>query len=113
VTVGELRWVELLSSGGHTQRGRRPAIIVQSEKTSSRLSTVLVVPLTSQLDALRFPGTVLVEADSQNGLRRTSVALVFQLTAIDTRYLSNRIGEISQEVLEEIFSALDVLTGRV
>jgi mRNA-degrading endonuclease toxin of MazEF toxin-antitoxin module len=88
VTLGEVRWVEFPARGGHAQAGRRPAIIVQS---STGLSTSLIVPLTSQLDALRFPGTVLVEADSQNGLRRASVALVFQLTAIDRRYITDRL----------------------
>lgn len=109
MTVGEVRWVELPARGGHAQAGRRPAIIVQS---TTNLPTTLVVPLTSKLDALRFPGTVLVEADSQNGLRRASVALVFQLTAVDRRYITDRLGEISKEVLEEIRLAFDKLTGR-
>ena len=112
MTVGEVYWVELPTKGGHAQSGRRPAIIVQDQKVSSRLSTVLVVPLTSQHDALRFPGTVLVETDANNGLRHPSVALIFQLTAVDRRYLSSPLGVISQDVLDEIFFALDELTGR-
>lgn len=107
--VGEVRWVELPARGGHAQAGRRPAVIVQSV---TGLPTTLIVPLTSQLDALRFTGTVLVEADSQNGLRRPSVALVFQLTAVDRRHVADRLGSVSKEVLEEIWSALDKLTGR-
>lgn len=110
--VGEIRWVDLPPRGGHAQSGRRPAIVVQSERSATRIPTVLVVPLTSSLDALRFPGTVLVESDSQNGLRRSSVALVFQLTAIDRRLLTNRLGNVSSKVLDEIWSALDELTGR-
>lgn len=109
MTVGEVRWVELPARGGHAQAGRRPAIIVQS---ATGLPTTLIVPLTSQLDALRFPGTVLVEADSQNGLRRASVALVFQLTAVDRRYITDRLGNVSKEALEEIWLAFDTLTGR-
>lgn len=113
MSAGEVRWVELLPKGGHAQAGRRPAVVVQDDKASARLPTVLIVPLTSQLDALRFPATVLVEADSENGLRRASVAFVFQLTAIDHRYLGNRIGRISPKGLDEILSAFDELTGRV
>ena len=112
MTVGEVRWVELVSTGGHAQKGRRPAVILQSQKVSTRISTVLVVSLTSQIDALRFPSTVLVEADGDNGLRRASVVFVFQLTAIDQRYLRDRLGKVSQTVVDEIFSALDELTGR-
>jgi mRNA-degrading endonuclease toxin of MazEF toxin-antitoxin module len=112
VTAGEVRWVVLPPRGGHAQQGRRSAIVLQDQKASARIPTILVVPLTSQLDALRFPGTVLVEADAENGLRRPSVALVFQLTAIDRQYLSDRLGNVSRQVLEEIFTAVDELTGR-
>ncbi len=107
--VGEVCWVELPPRGGRAQAGRRPAVILQS---IANLPTTLIVPLTSQLDALRFPSTVLVEADAQNGLRRASVALVFQLTAVDRRHIADRLGTISKEVLAEIWTAFDKLTGR-
>lgn len=77
MNVGDVYWVELPARGGHAQTGRRPAIIMQAEAHAAKLPTVMLVPLTSQMDALRFPGTVLVEADGRNGLRRASVALVF------------------------------------
>jgi mRNA-degrading endonuclease toxin of MazEF toxin-antitoxin module len=73
----------------------------------------LIVPLTSQLDALRFPGTVLVDASQHNGLRHNSVALVFQLTAVDKRYISERLGKAADAVMAQIWSTLDALTGRV
>jgi mRNA interferase MazF len=109
MNVGEIRWVELPARGGHAQSGRRPAIVAQA---SSTLPTILIIPLTSQLDALRFPGTVLVEADERNGLRRHSVALVFQLTAVDKRFIADRLGHASVAVMGEIWQALDTLTGR-
>ena len=110
--LGEVRWVELAPRGGHAQKGRRPAVIIQNPKVSKDIPTVLVIPLTTQLDALRFPGTVLLEPDSKNGLRRPSVALVFQLTAIDQSYISNHVGNLSGRALDEVFSTLDELTGR-
>jgi mRNA-degrading endonuclease toxin of MazEF toxin-antitoxin module len=110
VTGGELRWVEMPARGGRAQAGRRPAIVVQQ---TAALPTVLLIPLTSQQDALRFAGTVLVEPDEQNGLRQPSVALVFQLTAVDKKFVGDRIGRISAAVLQEVWSAFDELTGRV
>lgn len=76
------------------------------------LPTVLLVPLTTQQDALRFQGTVLIEPDAQNNLPSISVALVFQLTALDKNSLESKIGRISNEYLEEIWKAFDELTGR-
>ena len=109
MTLGEVWWVEFQARGGHAQAGRRPAIVVQREKD---LPTILLVPLTSQLDALRFPGTELVEPDSRNGLRKPSVALVFQLTAVDRRYLASQIGSVSEAVLTQLWLSFDELTGR-
>lgn len=62
---GDVFWVDFPSRGGHAQAGRRPAIIIQEETRAAALPTVLLIPLTSQLDALRFPGTVFVESDAQ------------------------------------------------
>lgn len=67
--VGEVFWVDLPARGGHAQMGRRPAIVLQTSEASSVLPTVLLIPMTTQLDALRFPGTLLVEPDLENGLK--------------------------------------------
>src|SRR5260370_4755746 len=93
--------------GGHAQSGRRPAIILQTDKASARVPTVLIAPLTSQLDALRFPGTVLIEPDSQTGLRRRSVALVFQLTAVEARHPTNSLSSVSSVALRGLSVAHD------
>jgi mRNA-degrading endonuclease toxin of MazEF toxin-antitoxin module len=112
MTVGEIFWVDLPARGGHTQAGRRPAIVAQSGAVSDALPTVILIPLTTQLDALRFPGTVLVQPDAENRLRQPSVALVFQLAAIDQRFLAARSGRVSPPVLRQLWNALDRLTGR-
>jgi mRNA-degrading endonuclease toxin of MazEF toxin-antitoxin module len=86
MNVGEVYWVEFPAGAGRAQARRRPAIVVQSARASACLPTVLLVPLTTQQEALRFPGTVLVEPDSGNRLPRISVALVFQIIAVDRRF---------------------------
>jgi mRNA-degrading endonuclease toxin of MazEF toxin-antitoxin module len=109
VTVGDVYWVDLPSRGGRAQTGRRPAIIFQRDLN---LPTVLLIPLTSQQDALRFAGTVLVEPDKQNGLHQPSVALVFQLTAVDKKFITDKLGKLSDEVMDKIWEAFDEITGR-
>jgi len=104
--------VDLPSRGGRAQSGRRPAIVVQSERVSNQVPTVLLAPLTTQLDALRFPGAVLVQATAENGLRRSSVAPVFQLNVVDQRVIGARLGAAAPDVLDAIWHALDEVTGR-
>jgi mRNA interferase MazF len=108
---GDLYWVRLPEVDGREQAGIRPAVIVQDPVVGGALPTVLVVPLTSQLAAARFPGTLRIEPDDENQLSTTSVLLVFQLRAIDRRRLAGRLGRIGSAQLERIYEMLDELLG--
>jgi mRNA interferase MazF len=112
MTRGDIWRVRLPLTPGHTQGGERPAIIVQDDTRYASLPTVLVVPFTSALAAQRFQGTLLIAPDVRNGLSVPSVALVFQLTAVDRRNCLHRLGELDSKALDQIFTALDRLTGR-
>ncbi len=100
--IGDIYEVEIPPSDGHEQAGTRPAIIVQATQFEKRLPTVIIVPFTSQLKAQTFPGTYIVHRDSENNLATDSVALIFQLRAIDKRRLKNRVGKLSRKDLAEI-----------
>lgn len=110
--VWEIYLIEFPARGGHAQSGKRPAIILQKQKNSDKLPTILAVPLTSQQKATRFPATVEIEPNAENGLNNISVALVFQLAAIDKRYISTKIGKVSDKILQEIFESLNELIGQ-
>jgi mRNA interferase MazF len=108
---GEVWRVRLPPAAGHTQTGDRPAIIVQNDQHTANLPTVLVVPLTGAVAASRFSGTLLVQPDAQNGLTIPSVALVFQVRALDKQALIQRLGEVDPTVLSQILTLLTDLTG--
>lgn len=109
---GEVWRVRLTSSSGHVQSGDRPALIVQATPLSTNLPTVLVVPFTSSQRAARFAGTVPVLPDASNGLTCPSIALAFQVRAIDKRDLAQRLGEIADSTLQQILDTLESLVGR-
>src|SRR5262249_1051543 len=67
---------DLPDRGGREQRGRPPGVIWQDTTTFS-LPTVLVISLTTNPSALRFPGTVPVQPPATNGLTNASAGLVF------------------------------------
>ena len=110
--VGDIHWVQLPAANGREQRGRRPAVILQDDRYAEGLPVVLVVPLTTARAAMRFAGTALILPTAENGLRQASVALVFQLQAIDRRRVQERIGSIGVTVLHEVLPEFDKLTGR-
>jgi mRNA interferase MazF len=109
---GEIYWVAFPPSDGREQVGRRPALIVQGEKFLQSLPTVWVVPITSNLRAAHFPGTLRIEPNEQNGLTAPSVLLVFQRRAIDKRRLLQLAGKVSPPELDQVLSMIDRLLGR-
>jgi mRNA interferase MazF len=109
---GEVWQTDIPFTPGHVQTGERPAVIVQDDPFITTLPTILIVPFTGSQRATRFPGTVLVRPDGQNGLTVPSVALVFQLRALDKRSFLRRLGVLDAATLDQIFAQLDQLTGR-
>ncbi|MBL8799698.1 MAG: type II toxin-antitoxin system PemK/MazF family toxin [Planctomycetia bacterium] len=110
---GEVWRVRLPFRSGHAQAGDRPAVIVQAEQYGASLTTILTVPFTGQVRAARrFPGTVLVQPDGTNGLTVPSVALVFQLVALDRRDFLMLLGVLDSAALDLVLQELDRLTGR-
>lgn len=93
--AGDIYLVEISASGGHEQQGVRPAIVVQTAGNIDRVPTVLIVPFTTQIKAANFPFTFVVEPDSTNNLTSTSIALVFQLRAIDKKRIKSKIGSLN------------------
>ena len=61
---------------------------------------MLIVPFTGTQATLRFPGTLAVQPNGQNGLTVPSVALVFQLTAIDKANCLQPLGVLDPATLE-------------
>ncbi len=106
---GEVWRVRLPTATGHKQTGERPAVIVQNNTFTTPLSTVLVVPFTSKLNAKRFPGTLLVQPDGTNGLTLPSVALVFQVGAQDKNDLIDYLGTLDANSLDQILKTIEQL----
>ncbi len=109
---GDIFRVEFAASGGHEQAGRRPAIILQSDAYAANSPLVIVVPLTGATAATRFAGTLTIEPDDTNHLRRTSVALVFQIRAVDRSVIAGRIGAITDSQRATLYAELNQLTGQ-
>lgn len=96
---------------GHEQTGYRPVIVVQTDITDPKLPTTMVVPMTSNLTAMRFPHTFRVDPSPENGLTMPSVLLVFQLRAIDKKRLGKNIGRLEQYHLQHLESEMRLLLG--
>ncbi len=87
---------------GHEQIGFRPAIVVQSDVNDSNLPTTLIIPFTSNLQAMRFPHTIRVNPSTLNGLSAPSVLLDFQLRAIDKSRIGRIVGRLENSYIVKL-----------
>lgn len=96
---GEIWWAELPEPAASEPGYRRPVAIVQSDDFNrSRIRTVVVVVLTTNLRLGAAPGNVLVTA-GDTGLPRDSVVNVSQIVTLDKTFLTERVGELTDGVM--------------
>ncbi len=95
---GEIWIVNLPSSDGHEQTGSRPVILIEQLEAN----IAIVIPITSNLNALRFPHTIELQPTKTNGLSQVSILLAFQIRAIDEKRLVNRIGKLEPNQLSAL-----------
>lgn len=109
---GEVWWADLGPYRAREQTGRRPVVIWQSDTLTRILHSVLVVPLTTNLDRANLAGTAVIAA-SPDGLPQDSVALAFQLRAVPNSALHRKIRNLTEDELAELELATDEALGRL
>ena len=103
---GTVWWAELPQPVASEPGYRRPVIIVQANAFNrSRIRTVMVVVVTSNLRLADAPGNVSLPAIS-TGLPKDSVANVSQVITIDKDFLVERCGRLPAQLIKEIDEGL-------
>ncbi|MEL6261695.1 MAG: type II toxin-antitoxin system PemK/MazF family toxin [Cyanobacteria bacterium J06659_2] len=103
---GEIWWASLPDPVGSEPGYRRPVLVIQDDTfTQSRISTVIVVIITSNTQLAQAPGNVLLP-HGVSGLPRDSVVNVSQILTLDKTFLVECIGSIPDYLQEEIDEGL-------
>jgi mRNA interferase MazF len=83
-----------------------PHVVVQDDVFNhSRITTVVVCALTSNLHRATEPGNVLLDPGEGN-LPKQSVVVVSQITSIEKARLGPRIGTLSDERVNQVVAGL-------
>jgi mRNA interferase MazF len=90
---------------------RRPVLIVQSNPfNDSRISTIVVAAITSNLDLAEAPGNVRI-AKSDSGLSKPSVVNVSQVVTVDRQILGKRVKALPPALLHRVDEGLRLVLG--
>jgi mRNA interferase MazF len=88
----------------------RPGIVVQADELTADFSTILVCPLSSDLQE-RLLVRPLIEVAPENGLRLRSQIMTDKLVALRRDRIRRVIGRIDTETSERLDSALLLVLG--
>ena len=112
IAQGEIWGADLPAPTGFGPGFQRPVVVVQGDVLNrSHISTVVCVPLTSNLRWADAPGNVLLPGHL-TGLPKDSVANVSQIVSVDRELLTERVGKVPRAQLELLLSGIDVILGK-
>jgi mRNA interferase MazF len=103
---GDVFWIAPDDSRGSVPSYAHPHVVVQDDVFNhSRVTTVIVCALTSNLHRANEPGNVLLDV-GEGSLPEQSVVVVSQISSIEKAHLGERIGSLSAARVEQILAGL-------
>lgn len=106
IARGDVFWVAADDTCGPSASHAHPHVVVQEDVFNrSRIRTVIVCALTSNLHKANEPGNVLLDA-GEGSLPRQSVIVVSQMESIEKTRLGEWIGSLSQARVDQALDGL-------
>lgn len=103
---GDVYWIAAADTGGPAAPYAHPHVVVQDDVLNrSRIPTVVVCALTTDLRKAAEPGNVVLDA-GEGGLPRASVIVVSQIDAVDKARLGAYIGQLSAARVDAVLDGL-------
>ncbi len=109
INQGDVYWVDLAEPSGSKPGYKHPHVVIQNNLFNrSRIRTVVVVALTSNLNRADAPGNVLLEKGAAN-LPKPSVVNVSQVFTVDKSQLDEYIGTLPAKRVREILNGIKLV----
>lgn len=109
---GDMYYADLSPVVGSEQGGIRPVLIIQNNVGNKYSPTVIAAAITSQTSKSRLPTHINIDS-SDFGLMKNSVILTEQIRTIDKSRLKEKIGQVDEQTMIQVNSALGISFGLV
>lgn len=109
ISRGDLFWVAVGARGASDPGVAHPHVVVQDDVFNrSRIDTVVICAVTSNLRRANEPGNVLLE-DGEGNLPKRSVVVVSQVASVAKDALGARLGALSDRRVDQIVAGMRFL----
>ena len=102
---GDVYWADLNPFFGSEQGGTRPVLVLQNDAGNFFSPTLIVAPMSSQVDKRTDLPTHIV-LEQVRGLDGPSLIMLEQLKTIDKRRVRSYAGKLTKEQMAEVEAAL-------
>ena len=110
IEQGEIYWFDLSEPSRSELGYRHPHIVIQNNLfNASKINTVVVCALTSNIKRALAPGNVLLNEGEAN-LPKQSVVNISQMYTVNKGDLAKKIGKVSERRFSEILEGIKLLT---
>ena len=107
---GDVYWADLNPFFGSEQGGTRPVLVLQNDAGNFFSPTLIVAPMSSQVDkSTDLPTHIVLE--QVRGLEGPSLIMLEQLKTIDKRRVRSYAGKLTKEQMAEVEAALTGTLG--
>jgi len=109
IKQGDIYWIDMGDPGGSAPALLHPHVIIQNNVFNrSRIQTVVVCALTSNLKRASAPGNILLEPGEAN-LPKQSVVNISRIFTVDKADLGEYVGTLSRGRINEILDGIRLL----
>lgn len=99
---GQIWWADLREPRGSEPGYRHPVLVLQRDEVNrSRINTVVVCLLTSNIVLSRAPGNTLLRR-RRTGLARDSVVNASQIATLNKSDLEELVGTVPRDLMEDV-----------
>ena len=106
INQGDIYWAQLEDSSGLQPDYAHPHVVIQDNIFNrSRINTVVVCALTSNMKRANEPGNVLLEVGEAN-LSKQSVVVVSQVSTVEETQLGEYVGTLTRQRINQILAGI-------
>jgi len=109
IKQGDIYWIDFGTPKGSEPGYRHPHVVVQNNIfNASRVNTVVVCALTSNLKWAKSPGNVLLKK-GEGSIPKDSVVNITQIETVDKSFLTEKIGTLPPSRIKQILQGIKLL----
>ena len=109
IRKGSIYWVDFSPGKGSEPIGRRPGLVIQNDTLNdSKLNTVIMLAITSNMKFGELPGNVILRKGEAN-MPKSCVINVTQIKSVDKKSIKQKIGTLPKKKMDEVQNGLKLV----